>query len=168
MLEVHSSAEILNNHRKEERKQKMLDALTKGYIKPEDVITWLILMALFMIAMGKIWPSIKSKVMKDASIESVPAQIKKVNARVDKVEEKLDRDYESINEIKRELRRQGKENEDSLEERQLLMSSMLAVLDGLQQLGTNGKTKEAQEELQKYINRKAHASHGIETNQETQ
>ena len=146
----------------------MLEALTKGYITPEDVITWLVLMFLFMIAIGKIWPAIRSKVRKDETIESVPTQIRKVNARVDKVEEKLDRDYESINEIKKELRRQGKENEDSLEERQLLMSSMLAVLDGLQQLGTNGKTKEAQDDLQTYINRKAHASHGTETNQETQ
>ena len=150
----------------------MLEALTKGYITPEDVITWLVLMFLFMIAIGKIWPAIwpaiRSKVRKDETIESVPTQIRKVNARVDKVEEKLDRDYESINEIKRELRRQGKENEDSLEERQLLMSSMLAVLDGLQQLGTNGKTKEAQDDLQDYINRKAHTSHGTTTNQETQ
>jgi predicted nucleic acid-binding Zn-ribbon protein len=146
----------------------MLEALTKGYITPEDVITWLVLMFLFMIAIGKIWPAIRSKVRKDETIESVPTQIRKVNARVDKVEEKLDRDYESINEIKKELRRQGKENEDSLEERQLLMSSMLAVLDGLQQLGTNGKTKEAQDELQTYINRKAHTSHGTTTNQEAQ
>ena len=146
----------------------MLEALTKGYITPEDVITWLVLMFLFMIAIGKIWPAIRSKVRKDETIESVPSQIRKVNARVDKVEEKLDRDYESINEIKKELRRQGKENEDSLEERQLLMSSMLAVLDGLQQLGTNGKTKEAQDDLQDYINRKAHTSHGTTTHEETQ
>ena len=146
----------------------MLDALTKGYITPEDVVTWLVLMFLFMLACGKIWPAIRGKVMKDVEAESVPAQIKKVNARVDKVEEKLDRDYESINEIKKELRRQGKENEDSLEERQLLMSSMLAVLDGLQQLGTNGKTKEAQDDLQDYINRKAHTSHGTTTDKEAQ
>ena len=140
----------------------MLDALTKGYITPEEIITWLVLMALFMLACGKVWPVIRSKVLKEARVDGLPTQIKKINARVDKVEEKLDRDYESINEIKRELRRQGRENVDSLEERQLLMSSMLAVLEGLQQLGVNGVTKDAQKDLQDYINRKAHKSN--ETN----
>ncbi len=134
----------------------MLDALTAGYVTPQDIVLWICCLALFLIAAHKLWPVIRSKVLKDATTESLPAQIRKTNARIDKVEEKLDRDYESINEIKRELHRQARENVDSLEERQLLMSSMLAVLNGLQELGANGKTEQAREDLQSYINRKAH------------
>lgn len=140
----------------------MLNALTQGYITAQDIIVWILIMVLVMIAFHKVWPVIQSKVLKDERIEGLPIQIKKINARVDKVEEKLDRDYESINEIKKELRRQGKENVDSMEERQLLMSSMLAVLDGLEQLGTNGMTKDARRDLQDYINRKAHKPHEAE------
>lgn len=140
----------------------MLNALTQGYITAQDIIVWILIMVLVMIAFHKVWPVIQSKVLKDERIEGLPIQIKKINARVDKVEEKLDRDYESINEIKKELRRQGKENVDSMEERQLLMSSMLAVLDGLEQLGTNGLTKDARRDLQDYINRKAHKPHEAE------
>lgn len=136
----------------------MIDALTKGYITPQDIIIWLLIMALFLIAVHKVWPVIQSKVIKDVTTENLPAQIRRANERIDKVEEKLDRDYESINEIKKELHRQARANVDSLEERQLLMSSMLAVLDGLQELGANGKTKEAQQDLQEYMNRKAHKS----------
>ena len=140
----------------------MLNALTQGYITAQDIIVWILIMVLVMIAFHKVWPVIQSKVLKDERIEGLPIQIKKINARVDKVEEKLDRDYEAINEIKKELRRQGKENVDSMEERQLLMSSMLAVLDGLEQLGTNGMTKDARRDLQDYINRKAHKPHEAE------
>lgn len=140
----------------------MLNALTQGYITAQDIIVWILIMVLVMIAFHKVWPVIQSKVLKDERIEGLPIQVKKINARVDKMEEKLDRDYESINEIKKELRRQGKENVDSMEERQLLMSSMLAVLDGLEQLGTNGMTKDARKDLQDYINRKAHKPHEAE------
>lgn len=134
----------------------MIDAMTQGYVTPKDIVIWLLIMALFLIALNKVWPVIRGKVMKDVTAEGIPAQLRRTNARIDKVEEKLDRDYESINEIKKELHRQAKENVDSLEERQLLMSSMLAVLNGLQELGANGKTEQAREDLQTYINRKAH------------
>lgn len=137
----------------------MLEALTQGYITPQDILVWVLICILAMIAFNKVYPVIRSKVLKAETVDNMPEQIHKLNGRLDTVEEKLGRDYDSINEIKKELHRQAKENEDSLEERQLLMSSMLAVLDGLQQLGTNGKTKEAKEALQIYLNDQAHKPH---------
>lgn len=45
----------------------------------------------------------------------------------------------------------------SLKEEQCMQTYVLeAVLDGLHQLGTNGKTTEASEKLSKFINKKAH------------
>ena len=45
---------------------------------------------------------------------------------------------------------------DSLEEREILMQAMLGVLGGLQEIGANGPTKKAEEQIRNYLNRKAH------------
>ena len=37
-----------------------------------------------------------------------------------------------------------------------MMRAMLSVLKGLQELGTNGPTKESQKELEDWLNKKAH------------
>lgn len=68
----------------------------------------------------------------------------------------LAKDYRSLNEIKSIQEKQNRVERESLEEREIIMRSLLAVLKGLQELGTNGPTKDAQSEIELYINKQAH------------
>ena len=45
---------------------------------------------------------------------------------------------------------------DSLEERSIIMQALLGVLGGLQEIGANGHTKEAEKTIRNYLNKKAH------------
>ena len=46
--------------------------------------------------------------------------------------------------------------EDSLEDRQIIMEALLGALGGLQELGANGPTKEAENKIRTYLNKQAH------------
>lgn len=65
------------------------------------------------------------------------------------LKKKVGNDFYTLQDIK-------KQTQDSLEEREILMRSTLAILEGLQEIGANGKTKAAQKEINDYLTRKAH------------
>lgn len=66
---------------------------------------------------------------------------------------KLFNRFEKIEEDNKDLRNEMKE----VKEEQWMQTKVLyAMLDGLHQLGCNGKTTEASQELQNFINKKAH------------
>lgn len=77
------------------------------------------------------------------------------------VNEKLDRDYERLNDIDKILKRHADEARESLEERQIIMESLLGILKGLQEIGANGPTKIAQAKIEDYMIEKSHESRGI-------
>ncbi len=71
--------------------------------------------------------------------------VKKFNMTI----EKYDSYDKEIKEVKDEIQ--------ALKDEQCMQTYVLeAVLDGLHQLGCNGKTSEASEKLSKFINQKAH------------
>ena len=77
------------------------------------------------------------------------------------VNEKLDRDYERLNDIDKILKRHADEARESLEERQIIMESLLGILKGLQEIGANGPTKIAQAKIEDYMIEKSHESRDI-------
>ena len=72
------------------------------------------------------------------------------------IKEKLDRDYNRLNDMERWKMSMQRIAADSLEERQILMQALLGVLGGLQEIGANGPTKDAEKTIRSYLNRKAH------------
>lgn len=72
------------------------------------------------------------------------------------VNEKLDRDYERLNDMDKILKRHAEEVRESREEMQIIMESLLGILKGLQELGSNGPTKEAQKKIEDYMIEKSH------------
>lgn len=77
------------------------------------------------------------------------------------VNEKLDRDYERLNDMDKILKRHADEARESLEERQIIMESLLGILKGLQEIGANGPTKIAQAKIEDYMIEKSHKSRDI-------
>lgn len=77
------------------------------------------------------------------------------------VNEKLDRDYERLNDMDKILKRHADEAKESLEERQIIMESLLGILKGLQEIGANGPTKTAQANIEEYMIKKSHETRDI-------
>jgi hypothetical protein len=140
-----------------------LDIL-KNLVTPDQVITWLVIAALFIYFIYKEWPEFKRRISGGAvAAEKEAAEDKSVSDRLSAIEtdikqikENLDRDYHRLNEMERWRGGIQKMGEESLEEREILMQAMIGVLGGLQELGANGPTKSAKAGIQDYINRQAH------------
>lgn len=125
-----------------------------------------IAIVLFLIAyfVYKEWPDFKKRIskgevkdQKDSETErSVEARLSNIEKDIGEIKEKLNRDYDRINEIDQKQKRYQTMVNDSAEELELIMEALLGALGGLQELGANGPTKEAKENLQNYLNRKAH------------
>jgi hypothetical protein len=140
-----------------------LDVIKK-LVSPDQVITWLVIAALFIYFVYKEWPEFKRRISGGAvAAEKEAAEDKSVSDRLSAIEtdikqikENLDRDYHRLNEMERWRGGIQKMGEESLEEREILMQAMIGVLGGLQELGANGPTKSAKAGIQDYINRQAH------------
>lgn len=112
------------------------------------------------------WPAIKKRVSEGPLKEkaamdtdhTLSEQVRELQVELLSVKEKLATDFGRINRLERDSDQLRKIAESSLEERQILMECILSQLKALQDMGANGSTgvKEAEEKLQKYLNRKAH------------
>lgn len=127
-------------------------------------IQWVIMAILTLLLIWKFWPDVRSVLNhwrnQENKKESLETTIKRHDKEIIEINDKLGRDYEAINRIEKTMRAQRKSMEKSLEEREILMKGLLACLKGLQELGTNGVTKEAQGEIEAYINKQAHEPKG--------
>lgn len=124
------------------------------------VVQWVIVAILAILLAYKSWPDIKNALNSwrthENDQEGISISIKRHEEEIEKINEKLERDYVAINEMRKTLNVQRKVTEESLEEREIIMRSLLGVLKGLQEIGANGPTKEAQAEIEAYINKQAH------------
>ena len=131
-----------------------------GLTTEDFIVQWVIVAALTVLLVYKSWPDIKKALNSWRSHENdrvgITVSIKRHDEEIGKINEKLDRDYTAINEMRKTLTLQRKVTEESLEEREIIMRSLLGVLKGLQEIGANGPTKEAQAEIEAYINKQAH------------
>jgi hypothetical protein len=140
-----------------------LDVIKK-LVSPDQVITWLVIAALFIYFVYKEWPEFKRRISggavaaekEAAEDKSVSDRLSAIESDIKQIKENLDRDYHRLNEMERWRGGIQKMGEESLEEREILMQAMIGVLGGLQELGANGPTKSAKAGIQDYINRQAH------------
>lgn len=135
--------------------EKLFSLTTEGFITQ-----WVIVAILAVLLIYKSWPDIKKALNSwrthENDREGISTSIKRHEEEIEKINEKLERDYVAINEMRKTLNFQRKVTEESLEEREIIMRSLLGVLKGLQEIGANGPTKDAQAEIEAYINKQAH------------
>lgn len=143
-----------------------MEGILKQFTSPESITLVGPVLLLFTYVAYKEWPDLKKRisdsVLKDKRFhdtdENLTLEVRELRLKVTSIEEKLANDFARINNLERESDQMRKLAENSLEERRLLMKCNLAQLKALKELGANGTTgvKEAEEELQIYLNSKAH------------
>ncbi|MCD8348809.1 MAG: hypothetical protein LUD16_12895 [Lachnospiraceae bacterium] len=134
-------------------------------ITADQVLQWIIIAALIAYFIYKEYPEFKrrvsSGVTKEQTEEAHDADTDKrlaaIEKRLDRIDEKLQADYISLGTLQREENRDKLLFKESLEEREIIMRALLGVIGGLQELGANGPTKDAQSEIMDYLAKRAHA-----------
>ena len=94
--------------------------------------------------------------IKANDFENVSKTINQNATDIDIINQKIGRDYARLNQIFQIVERQQKYIEDSLEERELILRSLLGIIQGLQEVGANGPTKRAEAEIQAFLLKKSH------------
>lgn len=128
------------------------------------MLTVLVILILIGYFIYKEWPEFKKRVSSGAVNEekesqsgrSIEERLGAIEKRLGSLDEKLQRDYDRLNAFEMELRRNRSADRDDLEEREIIMRSLLGIIEGLQEIGANGPTKAAQKEIMDYLNRKTH------------
>lgn len=133
-------------------------------ITADQILTWIVIAFLVGYFIYKEWPEFKRRISgtavnaarEAAEDKSVLARLSAIETDVKEIKTKLERDYTRLNAMEHWKGGMEKMVADSLEEREILMQAMLGVLGGLQEIGANGPTKKAEEQIRNYLNRKAH------------
>ncbi len=94
--------------------------------------------------------------IKANEFENISKAIEKNTAEIELINQKIGRDYARINHIMQIVEKQQRHIEDSLEERELILRSLLGLAQGLQEIGANGPTKSVESEIQSYLLKKSH------------
>lgn len=125
-----------------------------------------VLVVLFLIAyfLYKEWPEFKKRMSHRAVEEerenlndlSNGERLQAIEERLGEIDGKLMRDYTRLNRIEADTEKHRRMEVESLEEREVIMKALLGALGGLQELGANGPTKQAEQEIRDYLNQQAH------------
>lgn len=138
--------------------------ILKELVSPDQVITWMVIAALFIYFIYKEWPEFRRRVsgsaVKEVTDKTVSERLTAIEKDISEIKTKLDIDYTRLNDMDRWKKSMQQIVTESLEEREILMQAMLGVLGGLQELGANGQTEEAKDTIQTYINKQAHKRGG--------
>lgn len=137
-------------------------------VTAESVLQWLIILCIVGYFVYKEFPELKRRVttgakkeqLEETRSEDVSRRLDNIEKRLDAIDSKLKNDYSSLQELEQEEARDRRMFKDSLEEREIIMRALLGVIGGLQELGANGPTKDAQTEITKYLARQAHKPEG--------
>lgn len=133
-------------------------------VTADQMLGWIIIALMVGYFIYKEWPEFRRRISgravddaREAEADrSAAVRMTAIETDIRQIKEKLDRDYGRLNSMERWRWSMQKMAADSLEEREILMQAMLGVLGGLQEIGANGPTKEAEKTIRSYINRKAH------------
>lgn len=91
--------------------------------------------------------------------EGLQDQINKNTEDIVMIKEKVSNESTRVNQLQAYTAKQQKYIQESLEEREIMLRSLLGIIKGLQEVGANGSTKGVEEELQSYLVKKSHKSH---------
>ena len=130
----------------------------------EAVLQWVIICILVLYFVYREYPEFKRRITggtkKDMEEEhrekGMADRLTKVEERLADVEGKLRRDYRSLEELLKDEQEDKRILQASLEEREITMRALLAIIDGLHQIGANGPTTAAHDELTAYLSKQAH------------
>lgn len=130
----------------------------------EAVLQWLIIFLLVAYFVYKEYPEFKKRMtggtkkeMEEENRErGVEERVTKLEARIAEIEGKLKKDYISLEELLKDEQEDKRILQASLEEREIAMRVLLAIIDGLHEIGANGPTTAAHEELTNYLSKQAH------------
>ncbi|MCC8164237.1 MAG: hypothetical protein LIO86_14005 [Lachnospiraceae bacterium] len=133
-------------------------------ITVESILQWILILLIVGYFVYKEWPDLKQRITsgvkkeqaEESQAASVNERLTKIEERLDAIDGKLNSDYTSLRNLENEEARDRKMFKDSLEEREIIMRALLGVIGGLQELGANGPTKEAQSEITMYLAKQAH------------
>lgn len=147
--------------------------LLESYVDSGEFVTFLVMLALVAFFIYKEYPELKKRVMHrstkaiysdinhekvTSSLEGVQERVEKLEATLDEMNKKLERDYYRLNTLEEDQRMDKKIQKETLEENEVIMRALLGMIGGLQELGANGPTREAEREIKDYLNRKAHSA----------
>lgn len=147
--------------------------LLEGYVESGEFVTFLVMLALVAFFIYKEYPEFKKRVMHrstkaiysdinhekvTSSLEGVQGRLEELEATLDEMNKKLERDYYRLNTLEEDQRMDKKIQKETLEENEVIMRALLGMIGGLQELGANGPTREAEREIKDYLNRKAHSA----------
>lgn len=131
-----------------------------SYIPIEYVVYTTLVILAIVISIVRITPLIikwfHSARLKTNQIENLSNQIEKNTRDIDALNKKITSHYDRVNVIDESIQKQQEYIKDSLEEREIILKSLLCIIQGLQELGTNGPTKTAESEIQSYLLKKSH------------
>lgn len=144
------------------------DVFKASEYMPMEIVIWtiIVIVGLFLLAL-KVFPTLRNwfevfRLKKNTQEEIMNAlnqnteDIKLIREELSKVNEKIGRDYIRINELQDMTRKQQAYIDDSMEESELIVRSLLGVVQGLQELGANGPTKQTESDIKDYLVKKSH------------
>lgn len=135
------------------------------FIPADQFVMWLLIALIVGYFIYKEWPGfwarVSSKAVKEHQGEQIDRNLEErmdaIEQKLDSIESKLERDYDRINILELEFKRSKNALMASRKESEIMMRAMLNVLKGLQELGSNGPTKDSQEEIQNWLNERSHS-----------
>ena len=135
-------------------------SLIKEQIGDNPVLVTLLILILFAYFCYREYPELKRRLKGQAKseldAESIVERLDAIEQKVDNLVEKTGRDYIRLNTIEANLRQHEFSLTESLRERQLLMTGILACLKGLKEKGCNGPVTEAIRSIEDYLIEQSH------------
>ena len=128
---------------------------------PSDfAILWTLMLIVFLYVCFKFIPRViktLNKIRKHINdLENLSNAVKKNSEDIELIQCKIGRDFARLNTLEKLTIKQQEYIEESLEERKLILTSLLGVVQGLQEIGANGPTKVVESTIQQYLLKQAH------------
>ncbi|MDO4650194.1 MAG: hypothetical protein Q4B26_16265 [Eubacteriales bacterium] len=154
-----------------------MTSILQGAIDGDSFIKALIILFLVGYFLYKEWPELKKRVSKGSvdevrqeneesklieDIAGIKKDIADLKSDIQLIKDRQTRDYNRMNELESETKRQRKAISESLSERKLLMRGIMACLDGLEQQGCNHTVPSTKNEINQYLNDLAHMNEDTE------
>lgn len=135
-------------------------------VKVEQMYIYILCTIILCVILFKIYlavaPIIKSKIDKKVSTEihdeTLESQVKSLTSDNAEIHKKLDNDYARLNNLDRLVDAQTKETQESLQERKIIISSLLALIEAMQKIAPEvaPALEQQKNEIISYMTDKSH------------
>ena len=126
----------------------------------QTIVQWLIIAAFLIYFVYKekpgFWERISRRVRGEQMNQSIITKMDRLELEVQDIKDRLTRDFRRIDNLETLQEADRKAMKEIKSEQGIIMRALLGALTGLQELGANGGTEEAKEEILNYLNEQAH------------